>query len=414
MEICPCRYRDVSEKVRNRLFEMSQLDELRHLTFENFQPRGRIGISPSQANSIEHAYNTAMHYAESHSGWLLLQGEYGCGKTHLAAAIANMAVDLGVPALFITVPDLLDALRFSYQDPESTFEERFEEIRQAGLLVLDDFGTQNATSWAQEKLFQIINFRYINRLPLVVTTNISLQEMEGRILSRLQDPELVSLVHIKAPDYRRPDTDHGHPKISSLQLLNESTFGTFNLRKGEKMHPDELRSLENAFDAARAYAESPRGWLVFIGTPGCGKTHLAAAIGNYRAEVGEPPLFVGVPDLLDHLRATFNPSSQVRYDSRFEEIRGADLLILDDLGTHSATPWAREKLYQLLNYRYTARMPTVITMVNTLEELEETDPRLANRMLDHRLCTIQAITAPAYRGGPPSSKGRRGRSASSR
>ena len=52
-------------------------------------------------------------------------------------------------------------------------EQRFEEIRNAGLLILDDFGTQNATPWAQEKLFQIINFRYINKLPTVITTSAS-------------------------------------------------------------------------------------------------------------------------------------------------------------------------------------------------------------------------------------------------
>ena len=79
-----------------------------------------------------------------------------------------------MPTLFITVPDLLDSLRFAYQSTEATFEQRFEQIRQAPLLVLDDFGTQNATAWAQEKLFQIINYRYINRLPLVITTNLAL------------------------------------------------------------------------------------------------------------------------------------------------------------------------------------------------------------------------------------------------
>ncbi len=55
-----------------------------------------------------------------------------------------------------------------------------------------------------------------------------------------------------------------------------------------------------------------------------------------------------VPDLLDHLRATFSPSSTVSLDRRFEEVRTTPLLILDDLGTQSATPWAREKLYQIV------------------------------------------------------------------
>ena len=77
----------------------------------------------------------------------------------------------------------------------------------APLLVMDDFGTQNATEWAQEKLFQILNYRYINKLPLVVTTNLMLNEMEPRISSRLEDPEMVTRVNIMAPDYRRPAHD---------------------------------------------------------------------------------------------------------------------------------------------------------------------------------------------------------------
>ncbi len=163
------------------------------------------------------AFNQARMFSERLDGWLLLQGDYGCGKTHLAAAIANFAVGMGVPTLFITVPDLLDTLRFSYDNPEATFEERFEEIRTAPLLVMDDFGTQNATPWAQEKLFQIINYRYINRLPLVVTTNLMLDEIEGRIRSRLEDPELVTRAHIRVPDYRRPMIEGGESDLSGLE-----------------------------------------------------------------------------------------------------------------------------------------------------------------------------------------------------
>jgi DNA replication protein DnaC len=116
---------------------------------------------------------------------------------------------------------------------------------------------------------------------------------------------------------------------------------------------------------------------------------------------GRPALFVVVPDLLDHLRATFNPQSVVSFDQRFEEVRRAPLLVLDDLGTESATPWAREKLYQIFDYRYNARLPTVITTATPIEEI---DPRLATRMLDVSLCTPFAILVPPYRGGPPPRK----------
>lgn len=383
----------MNQQVRQRLFNLSHLDELTHLTFDNFNSRGRVGLWPMQAASLERAYNQAQQYASSLKGWLLLQGGYGCGKTHLAAAIANFTVSLGVPTLFITVPDLLDSLRFAYNSTETTFEERFDDIRQAGLLILDDFGTQNATEWAQEKLFQIINFRYINQLPLVITTNMAERDIEERISSRLNDPELVTRVKILAPDYRDPTGDQGHHKLSSLDLLHRCTFANFDLRKDEDMPVEELQSLEKAFKACREFAENPHGWLLLIGSYASGKTHLAAAIANYRSDSDSPPLFVSVPDLMDHLRATFNPNSTVSLDRRFEEVRNAPLLVLDDLETHTASAWAKEKIYQLFNYRYNAQLPTVITTINKLEEM---DPRLRSRIIDARLCTTYAITVRPY------------------
>jgi DNA replication protein DnaC len=104
---------------------------------------------------------------------------------------------------------------------------------------------------------------------------------------------------------------------------------------------------------------------------------------------------VVVPDLLDYLRAAFSPSSEVSYDRLFDEIRSANLLVLDDLGAQNTTPWAREKLFQILNHRYNAELVTVITSSLSVDEL---DPRIRTRLLDRRLCTICGITAPAYVG----------------
>lgn len=396
LQICICRNPEINLRDQTRLFAFSQLKELRQYTFENFEPRGRIGLGEHQANSIEQAFNHSNQFAKTLDGWLLLRGKYGCGKTHLAAAVANFAVANGVQTLFITVPDLLDSLRFSYnKDTGVTFEERFEEIRRSQLLILDDFGTQNATEWAQEKLFQIINLRYINKLPMVVTTNLEMDMIEGRIRSRLEDPELVSRVHIHAPDYRRPMDAAGYHELSTLSLHGAQTFDSFRLRKSEGLPPEITKNLEKVADEVEKYAKNPHGWLVITGTYGSGKTHLAAAIANYQASLGKPPLFVVVPDLLDHLRATFNPSSSIPYDRRFEEIRSAQLLILDDLGTQSMTPWVKEKLYQLFNYRYSGQLPTVIT---TADPIKEMDPRIRSRILDTRFVDILAIRAPTFTG----------------
>jgi len=396
LKICSCRAGQLKQQARDGLYKMSNLEELAHLTFENFEPRGQIGLGSAQADSLEQAYNHSRQYAARLNGWLVLQGPYGCGKTHLAAAVANFVVDVGIHTLFLTVPDLLDSLRFSYNNTESTFEERFENIRRCPLLIMDDFGTENATPWAQEKLFQILNYRYINNLPLLITTNLSLNQMEGRIRSRLQDPELVTRVKILAPDYRRPMDDTGHSELSSLGFLGDQTFGNFSLRENENLEKEERKKLESAFKATQKYAEKPKGWLVLHGGYASGKTHLAAALANYRSGEGLTPLFIMVPDLMDHLRATFSPDSKISYDRRFDEIKTTPLLVLDDLGTESMTPWVKEKLYQLFNYRYNANLPTIIT---TTDKLSEIDPRIRSRILDRRICRIYAITAPPYRGG---------------
>jgi DNA replication protein DnaC len=397
LEVCSCRNSQISQEIHRKLFALSNLEKLQHLTLDNFLPRGRVGLRPAQADSLERAHNQARIFSGSLKGWLLLQGGYGCGKTHLAAAIANFAVGVGVPTIFLTVPDLLDTLRFAYDDPEATFQARFEEIRTAPLLVMDDFGTQSATPWAQEKLFQILNYRYINHLPLVVTTNLLLEQIEGRIRSRLTDPELVTRVAILAPDYRDPMSESSEGELASLDLIRKFTFANFDLRKNEGLPTDDVLSLQRAFDSARLFAERPRGWLVLSGPYGCGKTHLAAAIANFRDDLGQPLSFMKVPDLMDHLRASFAPTSAVSFDRRFEEVSTAPLLILDDLGTQASSPWVREKLFQLFDHRYLAELPTVIT---TADYKEEMDPRLLSRMQDARLCTRCAITVPAYRGAP--------------
>ena len=394
IQVCDCREPEVRALVQNRLFSLSNLDELKELTFESFNPQGRVGATQQEQESLQGAHSRARNYARILEGWLLIQGAFGVGKTHLAASVANEAVGRGVPTLFLTVPDLLDDLRATYNGSGQSFQERFDQIRTAPLIVLDDFGTQNATEWAREKLFQILNYRYINHLPAVITTNLSMEEIDPRLRSRMLDPDLVDRVYISAPDYRTPLGQIGRDELSTLALHGDQTFGNFSLRKGEKLSADQLRSLEEAFRAAKVFSDRPTGWLMLGGGYGVGKTHLAAAIANYRYSQGYPVIFVLVPDLLDHLRSTFNPASTVSYDRRFDEIRNAELLVLDDLGAEAMTPWVREKLYQLFDRRFNSKLPTVITSANTPDKI---DARI-RAWTDREMCVRKLISAPSYRG----------------
>jgi len=353
-----------------------------------------VGTTPQERQSLQAAYKRAKTYSRKLQGWLLLQGGFGVGKTHLAASIANEAAKHGVPTLFLTVPDLLDELRATFSDGETSFRDRFDEIRTAPLIILDDFGTQNTTEWAREKLFQILNHRYTNRLSVVITTNLAMEEIEARLRSRILDPSLVDRVYVQSPDYRTPMNQSGREELSSLDLHSDQTFETFSLRRREKLPSEQARSLDEAFKAAQAFAEQPNGWLMLGGSYGVGKTHLAAAIANHRNSQGHPVTLVSVPDLMDHLRSTFSPASTVTYDRRFHQIRNSPLLVLDDLGTESMTPWVREKLYQLFGYRFDAKLPTVITSASTPDKM---DARI-RAWTDRELCVRKLITAPSYRG----------------
>ena len=167
--------------------------------------------------------------------------------------------------------------------------------------------------------------------------------------------------------------------LSNLEPFRDKSFETFN--------PD-VPGVRRAYVRAVEYARRPQGWLILFGNYGVGKTHLAAAIANEALRRHYRVLFAIVPDLLDHLRSTFGPSSEVQYDERFETIRDVPLLVLDDLGTENTTPWAREKLFQIINHRYNFALPTVITSNRKPEDI---DPRIFSRMSDRTLCEEHII-----------------------
>ena len=393
--ICDCRADEQESIKAQQLMKLSQLGALENCTFENFFSEG-IGLTPVKQRNLKMAYDRALTYADKTDGWLILKGGYGCGKTHLAAAIASRCIARGESTIFVNTPDLLDHLRAAYSPTATTsYDERFELVRNTPVLILDDLGTQSNTDWAQEKLYQIFNHRYNARLPTVITTNEELESIEIRIRSRMVDPGLTDIITILAPDFRRAGVDQDQSDLSTLSLHGDKTFTRFQPRDRE-LPAAQAENLKRAVETAKKFAEQPADWLVFNSVGyGNGKTHLAASIANYVADRGDPVLFIVVPDLLDHLRATFNPASGIRYDKRFDEVKTAPLLILDDLGTESATAWAREKLYQLFNHRYNARLPTVITTATAIQEL---DPRLATRMLDNSRCTFFVLEVPSYRG----------------
>ena len=402
---CDCVVAESGEERLARLQRYSSLGPLTRLTFANLIEHGR-STNPRDRELFGGLVADAKAFAETPEGWLLIHGPSGAGKTHVAAAIANRCIERGQAALFVVVPDLLDHLRAAYSPTsEVGYDALIEQVRSAPTLVLDDLGTQHATPWAQEKLFQILNHRYNAQLPTVVTTNLSLERLDERLRTRLTDPAIARVYYVEAAARA---VDVNLPDALDLERIREMTFESFDIAVPH-LTPEERWSLENAYRAALRFAEQPENWLLMFGANGCGKTHLAAAIANRRRARGERPVFFVVADLLDYLRHLMSDESGPGFLEGFNQLRNAPLLILDDLGVQTDVGWVRDRLFQLINHRYAARLPTVFTAsTESLERLVE--ERVLARLNDPGICVEVPITAPPYRvdlSARPKTLGRR-------
>jgi DNA replication protein DnaC len=373
------------------LQRQSNLGPLDRLTFAALDSKG-LSTQEDTQRRFAQAYQAASEYAEDPQGWLVLTGATGSGKTHLLAAVANRCLERAIPAFYISVPDLLDHLRSTFvPSSEVTYDQLFEHVRNAPVLALDDLGAHATSAWAQEKLNQILNHRFNRQLPTLIALNVSLDQLEEQLRARLEDHNLV--LRILLGD--KTSSHRFHADSLESEMVRRMTFETFDVR-GNHTDATGRETLERALNSAKVFAEKPTDWLVFAGPTGCGKTHLAAAILNDRMRNGSEVRLEFVPDLLDYLRFTFSPQSSVTYDQFFEELRRSPLLLLDDLGAHSSTPWAEEKLYQIIVHRQETRLPTIITIRGLMEDLP-LPKAVQSRLMDARLVTWVPITAPDYR-----------------
>jgi DNA replication protein DnaC len=115
---------------------------------------------------------------------LFITGPKGTGKTHLAAAIANQLMQQGTAVICMTMIDLLDRIKQTYEKQKQwgTSEGAvLNTYKEVPLLIIDDMGKEPATEWAVSKIYAIINARYEEYLPTIITTNYSDSELVKRL-----------------------------------------------------------------------------------------------------------------------------------------------------------------------------------------------------------------------------------------
>ena len=160
-------------------------------SFENFD----LSLNPGMREAFAQCERVARR--EDWSAFLC--GSYGTGKTHLAIAALSLWDNFST-GRFWKVPDFLRWIKRRAYDEQEPIDSVLDPYRTRNtLIVFDDLGAENQTDWAGEQLYSVLDSRYDSRLPTIITSNVSPQKLDGRIVSRFRSGLVVcSGVDIRA------------------------------------------------------------------------------------------------------------------------------------------------------------------------------------------------------------------------
>jgi len=383
---CECSINETHEQTVSKLLEFSRINNLDNLDFETII-RNQLLTSMHSKSLI----NEAETFMSNSKSFLLIQGSSGSGKTIFSSAIVNEYISKKTPVLFYNSNELFEEMFALIDKDKDHYNNFFNKLKNIKVLVIDDLVLEHVSKWAMEKFLQIVIYRFDHDMKTVINYINLPDDLDERALTRFQDENKSDLIILDS------ETIENFSSIGAmtLQQIQEYKFNNFN-PIGHGLNGEAKNNLNDALNLSKSWAENPEGWLVFIGKPGCGKTHLAAAICNHLIENNKIVCFAGVPDLLDELRSSYSEKNDNNFDNVFKKIMNANLLVLDDLGAHQISPWVEEKLYQLFNFRYIRKLPTIVTRNSDNVDL---DIRIKSRLSDLKLATNFEMLAPDYRIG---------------
>ena len=189
---------------------------LRKHTFEN-----DLGHNPKQ---MRMAKRYVQHWEElrKNATGLLLWGDVGTGKSFIAGCIANALLDKGVPVIMTNFARLLNKLTDMYDGDRNAYIDSFKRYP---LMIIDDLGVERNSEFAREQVFSVIDSRYRSELPMIVTTNLTLEELqhpEDLSRSRIYDRVLERCLPIRVNDQNIRELNQVATFAQAKQLLRSS------------------------------------------------------------------------------------------------------------------------------------------------------------------------------------------------
>ena len=189
--MCGCM-RDMLKKESYK--KLNSISPLELSSFDTFSleyypdvPHEQGKQSPKERMKL--IYNFCQKYADEFSRKspsLILMGNTGLGKTHLSLSIAREVINKGYGVIYISAQNMISKLeKEKFQNYGKDFDESERHFIDCDLLIIDDLGTEYATSFSASAIYNIINSRIMMSKPTIISTNLSMKELEKNYSTRM-------------------------------------------------------------------------------------------------------------------------------------------------------------------------------------------------------------------------------------